>query len=35
MMWRTRNIYEDIYHGRMEVEDRFTKHLPDWPALWF
>jgi stearoyl-CoA desaturase (delta-9 desaturase) len=33
MMWRTRNIYEDIYHGRMEVEDRFLKNLPDWPAF--
>jgi stearoyl-CoA desaturase (Delta-9 desaturase) len=33
MMWRTRNIYEDIYWRRMEVEDRFTKNLPDWPAF--
>ena len=30
MMWRTRNIYEGIYKHRIDVEDRFTKNLPDW-----
>jgi stearoyl-CoA desaturase (delta-9 desaturase) len=33
MMWRTRNIYEGIYKGRIEVEDRFIKNLPDWPKF--
>lgn len=33
MMWRTRTFYQDIMHGRMEVEDRFTKNLPEWPAF--
>jgi len=33
MMWRTRTFYQDIIHGRMEVEDRFQKNLPEWPAL--
>jgi len=33
MMWRTSMIYRDIMHGRMEVESRFTKNLPEWPAF--
>jgi len=33
MMWRTRTFYQDIIHGRMEVEDRFLKNLPEWPAF--
>jgi stearoyl-CoA desaturase (delta-9 desaturase) len=33
MMWRTRSFYQDIVHGRMEVEERFTKNLPEWNAL--
>jgi stearoyl-CoA desaturase (Delta-9 desaturase) len=33
MMWRTRNIYSAILNGRMEIEDRFTKNVPEWK--WF
>ena len=33
MMWRTRSIYQDIIHERMDVEKRFTKNLPVWPAF--
>jgi stearoyl-CoA desaturase (delta-9 desaturase) len=33
MMWRTRAYYRDIVFGRMEVEPRFTKNLPEWPAF--
>jgi stearoyl-CoA desaturase (delta-9 desaturase) len=33
MMWRTRSFYQDIIHERMEVEPRFTKNLPEWPAF--
>lgn len=33
MMLRTRRIYNDIRKGKVEVEDRFTKNLPSWPAL--
>jgi stearoyl-CoA desaturase (Delta-9 desaturase) len=33
MMWRTRNIYTAIFKGRTEVEERFSKNLPDWPAF--
>jgi stearoyl-CoA desaturase (delta-9 desaturase) len=33
MMLRTRNIYSGIFKGTIEVEERFTKQLPDWPAF--
>jgi len=33
MMWRTRGFYQDILHNRMDVEDKFLKNLPDWPAF--
>ncbi len=33
MMWRTRGFYQDIIKGRMEIESRFTKNLPEWPAF--
>jgi stearoyl-CoA desaturase (Delta-9 desaturase) len=33
MMWRTRNIYRDIMNGKLKVEDRFTKNLPEWDAF--
>ncbi len=33
MMWRTKKIYTDIYSGKTEVEEKFTKNLPEWPAF--
>lgn len=30
MMWRTSRIYRQIFHGKMVVEERFLKNLPDW-----
>ncbi len=33
MMKRTANVYSAILNNKMEVEERFTKNLPDWPAL--
>jgi len=33
MMWRTRNIYVKIFEGTMEIEPRFLKNLPGWPAF--
>lgn len=33
MMWRTRTIYNKIYRGQIEVEDRFNKNLPDWNPI--
>jgi stearoyl-CoA desaturase (Delta-9 desaturase) len=33
MMLRTRNIYAGIYKGKIQVEERFAKNLPQWPAF--
>lgn len=33
MMWRTRTVYNNIYKGKIGVEERFTNNLPDWPAF--
>jgi stearoyl-CoA desaturase (Delta-9 desaturase) len=33
MMLRTRNIYSSIFKEKIEVEERFTKNLPDWRAF--
>lgn len=30
MMWRTRKVYNDIYFRKANLEQRFTKDLPDW-----
>ena len=29
MMWRTKNVYQAILHGKYAVEERFMKNLPD------
>ena len=33
MMWRTRKIFNDIFEGRLKLEERFTKNLPEWPGF--
>ena len=33
MMWRTKNVYQSILNGRMRVEERFLKNLPNCPDL--
>ena len=33
MIWKTNKVYMSIFRNRMEVEERFTKNLPDWPWL--
>jgi len=33
MMWRTRGFYRDIFDGKMVVDAKFTKNLPEWPAF--
>lgn len=30
MMWKTKQIYSDVFQGKMEVEDRFLKEVPQW-----
>ena len=33
MMWRTKSIYSDLSNKRVEVEERFTKGVPEWWAF--
>lgn len=33
MMWRTRTIYTGIYKGKIAVDEKFLKNLPEWPAF--
>jgi stearoyl-CoA desaturase (delta-9 desaturase) len=33
MMWKTRKTFDDIFKGKIAVEERFTKNLPDWPRF--
>ncbi len=33
MMWRVRQISNNIYKNKGEIESRFLKNLPDWPLL--
>ncbi|MDX1665843.1 MAG: acyl-CoA desaturase [Saprospiraceae bacterium] len=33
MMWRTRGVYNDIFYRKADVDERFTKDVPDWK--WF
>ncbi|MGN7820911.1 acyl-CoA desaturase [Chitinophaga varians] len=33
MMWDTRTVYQQVLHGKMEVEPRYTRNLPEWG--WF
>jgi len=30
MMWRTKNIYQDINKKRIEIDEKFTKNVPQW-----
>lgn len=33
MMWRTKNIYADINNYKIQIEDKFTKNVPQWKAF--
>ena len=33
MMWRTKVLFSDIFHGRIKIEGRFTEGVPEW--FWF
>ncbi|EMR00679.1 Fatty acid desaturase [Cesiribacter andamanensis AMV16] len=33
MMWETKDIYNEVYTHQVEVEERFRKDVPDWPAF--
>ncbi len=33
MMLNTKNIYSDIFHGKVEIEEKYKKGVPQW--TWF
>ncbi len=33
MMWRTRNIYTGIFHGKIDTEAKFSKNVPEWKSF--
>lgn len=33
MMWRTKNTYTSIMRGKSDVEEKFTRNVPEWN--WF
>jgi len=33
MMWRTRTVYQQVLHNKIEVEERYLKNVPEWK--WF
>lgn len=33
LMDKTRRKYADVYNGRLIVDEKFTKNVPDWPAF--
>lgn len=33
MMWKTKNIYQDINNDLIEVDDRFKKNVPQWKGF--
>lgn len=33
MMWRTKEVYSDIYHDKMKVDEKFVKGVPKWQAF--
>ncbi len=33
MMLRTRNIYNKIHTGKVQVEERFTRNPPEWMSF--
>lgn len=33
MMWRTRLIYNSIFDGKLDLDEKFTKNLPHWRSF--
>lgn len=33
MMWKTKNIYQDINNERVEVDQKFKKNVPQWKSF--
>ncbi len=33
MMWKTKNIYQDINNNRIAIDQKFTKNVPQWKSF--
>ena len=33
MMWKTKNIYQDINNDRITIDQKFTKNVPQWKSF--
>ncbi len=33
MMWKTKNIYNDILNDRLQLDPKYLRHVPNWPFL--
>ncbi|TVR80702.1 MAG: acyl-CoA desaturase [Saprospirales bacterium] len=33
MMWRTKTVYDAIFTGKIEVEEKFKKEVPEWHSF--
>lgn len=33
MMWRTKKVYTDVFHGRAKLAPKFLKDLPEWAGF--
>ncbi len=33
MMWRTKTVYSNIFYGRIPIEEKWKKDLPEWIAF--
>lgn len=33
MMWKTKNIYNDIFYNRLPIESQYLKNLPVWEGM--
>ncbi len=33
MMWETKTYYANIFFGRVEIEDKYTRNLPNWVSF--
>ncbi|MBL4604515.1 MAG: fatty acid desaturase, partial [Flavobacteriaceae bacterium] len=33
MMWKTKTIYQDINNHRIDIDQRFTKNVPQWKGF--
>lgn len=33
MMWKTKNVYTDICKGKVKIDSKFTKNVPEWHSF--